>query len=97
MNNEIDYKALYEEVKAKLDKIDYNKLKKKINDTLRIKHNRVYGYDRGDQLKRVQENLSLEFICRLDREDVQTFIDEIGYDKLWGIIKELYQEEEEEE
>jgi hypothetical protein len=97
MNNEIDYKALYEEAQAKLDKIAYDELKKRIDDTLLIKQRMMYGYDKVNQLKRVQENKSLEFMYNSDRDEVQIFINEIGYDKLWSIIKELYQEEEETE
>ena len=92
MNENIDYKALYEEAQAKLDKIAYNKLKKRIDDTLGIKHNKMFGYNREEQLKRVQENESLGFIRRLDGDKVQIFINEIGYDKLWAIIKDIYQD-----
>lgn len=92
MNENIDYKALYEEAQAKLDKIAYDELKKRIDETLQIKHRILYGYDKEEQFKRIQANMSLEFICRLDRDEVQNVINEIGYDKLWTIIQDIYQD-----
>jgi hypothetical protein len=92
MNKEIDYKVLYEEAQAKLDKIAHDELKKRLDETLQIKHRMLYGYDQEEQFKRIKENMSFEFISRLDRDEVQNFINEIGYDKLWAIIKDIYQD-----
>lgn len=92
MNVNIDYKKLYEEAQAKLDKIAYDELKKRLDETLQIKYRILYGYDKEEQFKRIQENMSFEFICRLNRDEVQNVINEIGYDKLWRIIQDIYQD-----
>jgi predicted transcriptional regulator len=90
--NEIDYKTLYEQAQAKLDKIAYGEFKRQVDNELSITYKIDSGYDCKAQRERLDNNDSFEFLSRLDRDDVQRYIDEIGYEKLWSIIKDLYQD-----
>ena len=85
---ELDYKKLYEEAKAKLDKIEWEKTKKNIDHNLELSYQLNNNYRKEEIRKSIAEGNYFHALERLDVKTVDTVIKEYGWE---AITKTLYE------
>ena len=92
--NDINYKTLYEQAQAKLDKIEYKELKEKINNKLGLRGFITYNtYKKDERLEALSQQNYFTFLSKIySDEQVEKVIKEIGWEKLTKIIDDVYKE-----
>lgn len=89
MSENIDYKKLYEEAQMKLDKFE----KDKIEEELGLTYSVVSSWKAKELQKYVHENRPIAFFRCINADDtIDEYIKEIGFEKLWKVVKEICKE-----
>lgn len=91
---DLNYKALYEQAKVKLDKIEHERLKNELDEKLSIRYNLTSSY-RSEKLKEhlKNHNFVLAFLEGNSKEEVEKHYEAIkkyGWETVTQIYNELF-------
>ncbi len=89
---EIDYKKLYEETKAKLDAIEWEKTKKEIDNRLELTYQLFNDYRKEEIRKNITEGNYFHALERLDVRTVDSVIKEFGWETVTKALDETLTE-----
>ena len=94
---ETDYKVLYEQTQAELEKFKNDMAKLDVENILNLNHQLKDQWNKEDIRSEIKREAMITSLSILGRNESEILIRKLGFDKLWGIIKNRLKEIEAEE